>query len=129
MRVRTRTIRSLKRSTIDLYLLTCTLKVMLRLILSVPIITLLQWIAVAIIGIVAYTIVRRLFFHPLAHVPGPRCAAASTLYQTYYCFAGGGSRYYQKIKQLHDQYGMAGPVRGGKTLETKDTGCVNSQGP
>ena len=80
---------------------------MLGLILSVPTVTLLQWIAVAIIGVVAYTTIQRLFFHPLAHIPGPRCTAASTLYQTYYCFAGGGSRYYQKIKQLHDQYGMA----------------------
>lgn len=80
---------------------------MLGLVLSVSSVRLLQWIAIAIIGLVAYTIIQRLFFHPLAHVPGPRCAAGSTLYQTYYCFAGGGSRYYQKIKQLHDQYGMA----------------------
>ena len=107
MRVSIRTIGSLERSTLDTYLVTGVLKVMLGLILSVPVVTLLQWIAVAIIAFVAYTIIQRLLFHPLAHVPGPRCAAASTLYQTYYCFAGGGSRYYQKIKQLHDQYGMA----------------------
>ena len=103
---------------------------MLGLILSVPIITLLQWIAAVIISFVAYTIVQRLFFHPLAHVPGPKCAAASTLYQTYYCFAGGGSRYYQKIKQLHDQYGMYGTAgQRWKNMEISDTKCVEPQGP
>lgn len=47
----------------------------------------------------------RLYFHPLAHIPGPKLAAASMLYQTYYCFTGGRSRFYQKIAQLHDKYG------------------------
>lgn len=45
-----------------------------------------------------------LFRHPLAHIPGPKLAAATYLYQTYYGLVG-GSRYYQEIARLHDKYG------------------------
>ncbi|CBX95728.1 hypothetical protein IAQ61_004561 [Plenodomus lingam] len=48
--------------------------------------------------------VRRLFFHPLAKIPGPKLAAVTLLYQTWYCFVG-GSRFYIKIQKLHEQYG------------------------
>jgi hypothetical protein len=53
----------------------------------------------------AYTAVYNVFFHPLAHVPGPRLAGATYLYQTYHSFIG-GSRYYARIKELHEVYGM-----------------------
>ena len=52
-----------------------------------------------------YTALYNVFFHPLAHVPGPKLAGATYLYQTYYSFVG-GSRYYMKIKTLHEIYGM-----------------------
>ena len=56
-----------------------------------------------------YTAVYNVFFHPLAHVPGPKLAGATYLYQT--CFSlVGGSRYYVKIKKLHEIYGMV-PLR------------------
>jgi hypothetical protein len=45
-----------------------------------------------------------LYFHPLAHIPGPKLAAATYLYQTYYSLVG-GSHYYIIIKQLHEKYG------------------------
>jgi hypothetical protein len=53
-----------------------------------------------------YTAIYNVFFHPLAHVPGPKFAGATYLYQTYHSFVG-GSRYYVKIKALHEIYGMA----------------------
>jgi hypothetical protein len=49
-------------------------------------------------------IVYRLYFHPLANVPGPKLAAITWLYQTYYSFVG-GSRFYLRIEQLHYIYG------------------------
>lgn len=52
----------------------------------------------------AYTVIYRLFFHPLARVPGPKFAAATWLYQTYFSFVG-GSRYYIQIEKLHQIYG------------------------
>lgn len=71
---------------------------------------LLQWFTVAIIGWYLLTIVRRLYYHPLAQIPGPKLAAATLLYQTYYSFAGGRSRFYQKIARLHHEYGQTVPL-------------------
>ncbi|KAL8663690.1 MAG: hypothetical protein Q9202_003636 [Teloschistes flavicans] len=56
----------------------------------------------------SYSLVRvihRIFFHPLARVPGPKLAAATLLYQTYYSFAGSRSRFYIQIAKLHRAYG------------------------
>lgn len=69
-----------------------------------------QWFAVVILAWYILTIIRRLYFHPLAQVPGPKFAAATLLYQTYYSFAGGRSRFYQKIAELHQQYGKRIPI-------------------
>ena len=52
------------------------------------------------------TVVYNLYFHPLAKIPGPRLAGATYLYQTYYSVVG-GSRYYVRIKELHDIYGTS----------------------
>lgn len=49
------------------------------------------------------TVVYRIFFHPLAHVPGPLLAKASTLYSYWYTFRGG--RFYLQVHKLHAQYG------------------------
>ncbi|KAG9258790.1 cytochrome P450 [Emericellopsis atlantica] len=46
----------------------------------------------------------RLYFHPLAKVPGPKLAALTTWYCAYYDIIEGG-QYVWKIKELHDQYG------------------------
>lgn len=50
---------------------------------------------------------RRLFFHPLSKVPGPRLAAATKWYETYYeLVSGGGGMYTMRIKDMHAKYGM-----------------------
>jgi cytochrome P450 len=54
----------------------------------------------------AIIVIHRLFFHPLAKVPGHKLAAATLLYQTWHCFVG-GSRFYIQIEKLHEKYGPA----------------------
>ncbi|TLD20674.1 hypothetical protein PspLS_08795 [Pyricularia sp. CBS 133598] len=51
-----------------------------------------------------YLAVYRLFFSPIAHLPGPKLAALSFWYEFYYDVILGG-RYVFKIKELHAQYG------------------------
>ena len=51
------------------------------------------------------TVVYRIFFHPLAHVPGPLLAKASTLYPYWYNFRGG--RFYLQVHKLHGQHGTS----------------------
>ncbi|KUJ12574.1 cytochrome P450 [Mollisia scopiformis] len=46
-----------------------------------------------------------LYFHPLTGIPGPKLAAITYLYQTYYSLFVGGSRFYIQIGKLHEQYG------------------------
>jgi hypothetical protein len=50
------------------------------------------------------TVIYRLFFHPLAKIPGPKIAAATSLYEWYYDIALGG-QYTFKLKKLHMEYG------------------------
>lgn len=51
-------------------------------------------------------VVYRLTFHPLASFPGPKLAAATGLYETYYeVFKDGGGRYWKEIEKMHRQYG------------------------
>jgi hypothetical protein len=69
--------------------------IVLLIVYALPIVFLASWVN---------TILYNLYRHPLAHVPGPKLAAATFLYQTYHCFVG-GSRYYIKIAELHEQYG------------------------
>ncbi|CAN9394820.1 unnamed protein product [Alternaria alternata] len=57
-----------------------------------------------ITSFVAYIVVYRLFFHPLAQIPGPKLAAITFLYQTYYSFKD-GSRFYKQVGLLHEKYG------------------------
>lgn len=46
----------------------------------------------------------RLYFHPLANIPGPRWAALTSMYGAYYDLPIETS-YTRKIMELHDQYG------------------------
>ncbi|KAL0573598.1 hypothetical protein V5O48_008357 [Marasmius crinis-equi] len=48
--------------------------------------------------------VYRVFFHPLRKFPGPRLAAASTLYEAYYDIIQDGS-FLEHLHWLHDVYG------------------------
>lgn len=50
-------------------------------------------------------IVYRLLWHPLASIPGPKRAAASTLYRMYYDIHLDGEWAYH-LKNLHDKYGQ-----------------------
>lgn len=56
-----------------------------------------------VMGVVVY----RIFFHPLAHVPGPYLAAATYLYSFKYNLTG---RFYLQIENLHQQYGNSFPL-------------------
>lgn len=52
----------------------------------------------------------RVFFHPLAKVPGPWLAAATQWYETYWeLIPGGGGAFTKHIKALHGIYGVSIP--------------------
>ena len=68
----------------------------------------LSFVVSAVVALVAYYIIvaiYRLTFHPLAKIPGPKLAAVSLLYQTYYSTRNGRSIFYAQIALLHKQYG------------------------
>ncbi|KAI8625210.1 cytochrome P450 [Xylariaceae sp. FL1651] len=53
---------------------------------------------------IIYTVFWRLYLSPIAHIPGPRLAALTLLYEIYYD-AWLGGQYTFKIIELHKQYG------------------------
>ena len=61
------------------------------------------WVAYRV-GIALYNISH---FHPLAHFPGPKIAAASYLYEAYYDWWLVG-RYGKVIARMHESYGTFG---------------------
>jgi hypothetical protein len=62
-------------------------------------------VALVLVGYVAYVALYRLYWSPLAKIPGPRLAALTFWYERYYDVFKCG-RYVFKIKDLHDEYGM-----------------------
>ena len=54
----------------------------------------------------AALIIYRLFFSPLAGFPGPKIAAVTGFYETYYDFVLNG-QYVFKIKEMHERYGQS----------------------
>lgn len=62
-------------------------------------------VLLAVSGWVAAIAIYRIIFHPLAKIPGPKLAAITQLYQTYFSYIKNESRYYQKVEQLHKKYG------------------------
>lgn len=54
----------------------------------------------------AVLIVYRLYFSPIAKIPGPKLAAATYLYEGYYDVVKRG-KYTFKIGDLHAQYGQS----------------------
>jgi len=66
------------------------------------------WLLLAITGLIAARLVAivfyRLYFHPLAHIPGPKLAGLTFLYQTYFSLVN-GSHFYAQIGKLHKIYG------------------------
>ncbi|KAM0124736.1 hypothetical protein ACHAP3_010138 [Botrytis cinerea] len=61
-------------------------------------------IIVILLSYIAYGIVWRLYFSPIAEFPGPKLAAISILYEIYHEIVLGG-KYTFKIKELHEKYG------------------------
>ena len=55
-----------------------------------------------------WTALYRLYFSPLAKIPGPRLAALTSWYEFYYDVILPG-RYVFKIKELHEEYGASSP--------------------
>jgi hypothetical protein len=49
---------------------------------------------------------RRVYFHPLSHIPGPKLAALTWWYEVYFDFFQKG-QFVFKIKELHRQYGRS----------------------
>ena len=47
----------------------------------------------------------RIYFHPISHIPGPKLAAFTYWYQSYYDMWPYSGRFLWKIKELHEQYG------------------------
>ena len=70
--------------------------------------TLLLQLAAALCLVVVSSlalVICRLYFHPLASFPGPKLAAATLWYETYYdAFQGG--QYMWKIADMHKKYGL-----------------------
>jgi hypothetical protein len=60
-------------------------------------------LVVSLLFIVAGAI-RRLYFHPLSHIPGPKLAALTWWYEFYYDIIQ-PSRYVFQIQDLHKEYG------------------------
>ncbi|KAI1106148.1 cytochrome P450 [Jackrogersella minutella] len=69
---------------------------------------LVQWVTYAVPMILfvcwAYFALRRVFFSPLSHIPGPKLAALTYLYEGYYEVWLGG-KYFLRIAEMHRQYG------------------------
>ncbi|KAF6758341.1 cytochrome P450 [Ephemerocybe angulata] len=58
----------------------------------------------AILAALVYRAISRLYFHPLAHFPGPKLAALTGFYQTYYDLVKDGETVNQ-LEILHKRYG------------------------
>ncbi|GIJ86405.1 hypothetical protein Asppvi_005293 [Aspergillus pseudoviridinutans] len=67
----------------------------------------MDYIWTGLAALIAYTVygaIWRLFLSPIAHFPGPKLAALTSLYEAYYNNWLGG-KYIYKIQELHDKYG------------------------
>lgn len=67
-------------------------------------VNLLLWTPLFGVFYYAVLIVYRIYFHPLAKIPGPKLAAATTWYEFYYNVIGNGI-FCWEIKRMHDKYG------------------------
>ena len=64
----------------------------------------LRNVVLALLGGCTVVLFKRLVFHPLAHFPGPRLAAATWWYMTYYEVYKNGA-FVDHLAELHKRYG------------------------
>lgn len=69
-----------------------------------------QWAVVGLLATTLYSIALacyRLYFHPLAGLPGPRLAAATGWYETYIdLFQRPRGNFMEEITRMHAKFGM-----------------------
>lgn len=75
--------------------------------------SILWTILIACIVFVACVIGYRLLLVPIARFPGPKLAAATSLYEAYFQWIKRGGRwYYIEVNRMHDRYGMGAQSDG-----------------
>lgn len=81
--------------------------------------TLLRFCALALAAWILYgaaLAICRLYFSPISHIPGPKLAAMTQYYESYYdLIVGGGGNFTRQIKKMHDEYGTIHSLRVGQT--------------
>ena len=65
----------------------------------------LRNVLTALTGVTVIVLLKRLVFHPLARFPGPKLAAATWWYMTYYEVFKDGA-FIEHLNELHAQYGL-----------------------
>ena len=65
----------------------------------------LMFLAVAALAYTAVLAIYRIYFHPMSHIPGPKLAAITYWYQSYYDLWPHSGRFLWKTAELHEQYG------------------------
>lgn len=63
------------------------------------------WVAIVALGAyISIKAIYRLYFHPLSHIPGPKLAACSHLYEFYYNVILSG-KFLFEMERMHQKYG------------------------
>ena len=65
---------------------------------------LIAGLSLLVISLSVALAIRQIFYHPLSKFPGPRLAALTPLYKTYYEVFRGGELL-GKIQELHNKHG------------------------
>ena len=70
----------------------------------------------------------RIYFHPISHIPGPKLAAFTYWYQSYYDLWPHSGRFLWKTAELHEQYGPIIRI-GPNEVQIKDPEFYNEMYP